>query len=72
VPTISGYFPPLNLLLILSSPTVISHSAVLRTLYAYFMDIGQEEVPYIDIPANVVITLSIGPYSAECEVTPLN
>jgi len=36
---------------------VVAHQAVLRALYAYFVDRPREEVPYLDIPLHTVIEL---------------
>lgn len=44
---------------------VIGHQAVLRMLYAYFMDRRPEDVLHIDIPIHTVIELVPGPYSFE-------
>lgn len=36
---------------------VVAHQAILRALYAYFVDRPREEVPYLDIPLHTVIEL---------------
>jgi broad specificity phosphatase PhoE len=37
---------------------IIAHQAVLRCLYAYFLDLPNEEVPYLSIPLHTVIKLT--------------
>ena len=44
---------------------VIGHQAVLRVLYAYFMDKRPEEVLHLDVPIHTVIELTPGPYAFE-------
>lgn len=46
---------------------VIAHQAVLRTLYAYFMDRPPEEIPHLPIPLHTVIQLTPKAYGAEEE-----
>lgn len=41
---------------------IIGHQAVLRAVYAYFMHLKQEDLPYIQIPLHTVIKLSPRPY----------
>jgi broad specificity phosphatase PhoE/predicted kinase len=36
---------------------IIAHQAVLRCLYAYYLDLPAEETPYLDIPVHTVIHL---------------
>eukprot|EP00968_Pinguiococcus_pyrenoidosus_P021931 scaffold2963_cov250-Pinguiococcus_pyrenoidosus.AAC.12 len=36
---------------------IVAHQAVLRCLYAYFLDLPEEEVPYLSIPLHTVIKL---------------
>jgi 6-phosphofructo-2-kinase/fructose-2,6-biphosphatase len=43
-----------------SPVVVVAHQAVLRALYAYFMDKPLKEVPHIDMPLHTVIELSPG------------
>ena len=45
-----------------SPVVVVAHQAVLRALYAYFMDKPAEDCPYLPIPLNTVIELLPGPY----------
>ncbi len=42
---------------------VIAHQAVLRALYAYFMDKAPEDVLRMEIPLHTVIQLAPGPYA---------
>ncbi|KAF9291898.1 Fructose-2,6-bisphosphatase [Mortierella alpina] len=44
---------------------IIGHQAILRCLYAYFMNYSHERLPYIKIPLHTVIQLSPGPYACE-------
>jgi len=44
---------------------VIGHQAILRCLYAYFMNISYERLPYIKIPLHTLIQLTPGPYRCE-------
>ncbi|MBI5610535.1 MAG: histidine phosphatase family protein [Deltaproteobacteria bacterium] len=44
---------------------VIGHQAVLRMLYAYFMDRRPEDVVNMEIPIHTVIELTPGPYAFE-------
>lgn len=37
---------------------IIGHQAILRCIYAYFMNYNQEDLPYIKIPLHTVIELS--------------
>ena len=36
---------------------IVAHQAVLRCLYAYFLDIPMEELPYLSIPLHTLIKL---------------
>ena len=36
---------------------IIAHQAVIRCLYAYFLDLPAEEVPYLSIPLHTLIRL---------------
>ncbi|TPX51279.1 hypothetical protein SeMB42_g00279 [Synchytrium endobioticum] len=47
---------------------IISHQAVIRALYAYFMDISPEELPYVNVPLHTVFRLTPKAYKCE-EVT---
>jgi broad specificity phosphatase PhoE len=50
---------------------VIAHQAVLRALYAYFMDQVPEECPHIPIPLHTVIELIPRTYGCEARRIPL-
>jgi len=41
---------------------IIGHQGILRIIFAYFMGLGREEAPYINIPLNTVIQLTPHPY----------
>jgi len=43
---------------------IIGHQAVLRCIYAYFMNYSRDELPYLKIPLHTVIRLS--PKAYEC------
>ncbi len=45
-----------------SPVVVVAHQAVLRVLYAYFMDKPAQDCPYLPVPLNTVIELTPGPY----------
>lgn len=44
---------------------IIGHQAILRCLYAYFMNYSHERLPYIKIPLHTLIQLTPGPYRCE-------
>lgn len=44
---------------------VITHQAVLRCIYAYFMNVSQEESPWMSIPLHTLIRLEIGAYGTQ-------
>ncbi|KAG9036229.1 Fructose-2,6-bisphosphatase [Tulasnella sp. JGI-2019a] len=46
---------------------VIGHQAIVRCLYAYFHNISQEDLPYINIPLHTVIKLTPKAYGCEEE-----
>ncbi|PXF41780.1 6-phosphofructo-2-kinase/fructose-2,6-bisphosphatase 4 [Gracilariopsis chorda] len=50
---------------------IVAHNAVVRAIYAYFMNKSQDECPYIDIPLHTVFKLTTRAYGAEEEVFPL-
>ncbi|KAJ3032642.1 Fructose-2,6-bisphosphatase [Rhizophlyctis rosea] len=37
---------------------IIGHQAVLRAIYAYFLNLSNEELPYVDIPLHTVVRLT--------------
>ncbi|KAJ9069155.1 Fructose-2,6-bisphosphatase [Entomophthora muscae] len=41
---------------------IIGHQAILRCIYAYFMDLPQDRLPYINIPLHTLIRLTPMPY----------
>lgn len=44
---------------------VITHQAVLRCIYAYFMNVYQEESPWVSIPLHTLIRLEIKAYGTQ-------
>ncbi|KAF9582538.1 Fructose-2,6-bisphosphatase [Lunasporangiospora selenospora] len=44
---------------------IIGHQAILRCIYAYFMNYSHERLPYIKIPLHTVIALTPGAYTCE-------
>ncbi|SAL97957.1 hypothetical protein [Absidia glauca] len=44
---------------------VIGHQAILRCIYAYFMNYSQEDMPYIKIPLHTLIELTPKAYGCE-------
>lgn len=44
---------------------IIGHQAILRCLYAYFMNYSQEDLPYIKIPLHTVIELTPKAYGCD-------
>jgi broad specificity phosphatase PhoE len=50
---------------------VVAHQAVLRALYAYFMDKNPDECLRMEIPLHTVIELTPGPYAFEEKRFPL-
>lgn len=44
---------------------IIGHQAILRCIYAYFMNKTSEELPYIKIPLHTVIELTPKAYGCE-------
>lgn len=51
-----------------SNVLIITHQAVLRCIYAYFMNIPQDQSPWVAIPLHTLIKLEIKPYGS-CQVT---
>lgn len=45
---------------------IIGHQAVLRCIYAYFLDLTHVELPYIEIPLHTIFKLT--PKAYECQV----
>ncbi|KAI8326383.1 bifunctional 6-phosphofructo-2-kinase/fructose-2,6-bisphosphate 2-phosphatase, partial [Martensiomyces pterosporus] len=46
---------------------IISHQAVLRCIYAYFLDIGPDELPYLKIPLHTVMKLTWTAYGCDIQ-----
>lgn len=44
---------------------IIGHQAILRCIYAYFMNYNHEDLPYIQIPLHTVIELTPKAYGCE-------
>jgi 6-phosphofructo-2-kinase/fructose-2,6-biphosphatase 2 len=44
---------------------IVSHQAVLRCIYGYFMNIDRDKLPYINIPLHTVIQLTPKAYGCE-------
>ena len=36
---------------------IVSHQAVLRCLYGYFLDLPASEIPYVSIPLHTIVEL---------------
>ena len=47
---------------------LVTHLAVQRIIYAYFMGTPLEEAPHLELPEHAVIVLSPGPYECKCEI----
>jgi len=46
---------------------IIGHQAIIRCLYAYFMELPQEQLPYIKVPLHTLIRISPKAYGCEEE-----
>jgi 6-phosphofructo-2-kinase / fructose-2,6-biphosphatase 2 len=44
---------------------IIGHQAILRCLYAYFVNIAQPDLPYINIPLHTLIKLTPKAYGCD-------
>ncbi|PVU85491.1 hypothetical protein BB560_007008 [Smittium megazygosporum] len=51
---------------------IVSHQAVLRCIYAYFLEINSEELPYIKIPLHTVMKLTWTAYGCEAQMYSLD
>jgi len=51
---------------------IIGHQAVIRCLYAYFMNYDHEELPYVKIPLHTLIKVTPKAYNCDVELIPLN
>ncbi|KAJ2673043.1 Fructose-2,6-bisphosphatase [Coemansia spiralis] len=47
---------------------IVSHQAVLRCIYAYFLDIGPDELPYLKIPLHTVMKLTWTAYGCDIQM----
>ncbi len=50
---------------------VISHQAVMRALYGYFLDVAPGDIPHLDIPLHTVMAVTPKAYGAEVRRFPL-
>jgi broad specificity phosphatase PhoE len=41
---------------------IVAHQAVLRCLYAYFLDLPADEIPFLSIPLHTLIRLEVRAY----------
>lgn len=46
---------------------VVTHQAVLRCIYAYFMNVPQDQSPWMEIPLHTVIKLTPRAYGTQEE-----
>lgn len=46
---------------------IISHQAVLRAIYAYFMNLSHSQLPYVEIPLHTVIKITPRAYGCDEE-----
>ena len=46
---------------------IACHIAVLRCIYAYFMDVELRDVPYIKLDSNKIHEINIQPYGCSCK-----
>lgn len=46
---------------------VVTHQAVLRCIYAYFMNVPQDQSPWMEIPLHTVIKLTPRAYGTQVE-----
>lgn len=53
-----------------SPVVIIAHQAVLRCLYAYFLDLPAEKIPYLSVPLHCMIELQPDAYG--CKETRYN
>jgi 6-phosphofructo-2-kinase/fructose-2,6-biphosphatase 2 len=45
---------------------VVCHLAVLRCIYAYFMDVSLEDLPFQDFDRHALYELTPGPFGCAC------
>ncbi|OLY85460.1 6-phosphofructo-2-kinase/fructose-2,6-bisphosphatase 2 [Smittium mucronatum] len=51
---------------------IVSHQAVLRCIYAYFLEVSPSELPYIKIPLHTVMKLTWTAYGCEAQMYSLD
>lgn len=51
---------------------IVTHQAVLRCIYAYFMNVPQDRSPWMDVPLHTLIKLEPGPYGTQETRIPAN
>ncbi|KAK4531577.1 hypothetical protein CCYA_CCYA08G2434 [Cyanidiococcus yangmingshanensis] len=44
---------------------IVAHNAIIRSIYAFFKGLKQEQVPYVDIPLHTLICLRTRPYGCD-------
>ncbi|KAF2668657.1 bifunctional 6-phosphofructo-2-kinase/fructose-2,6-bisphosphate 2-phosphatase [Microthyrium microscopicum] len=44
---------------------IVTHQAVIRCIYAYFMNMAQEKSPWMEVPLHTLIRLTPGPYKTD-------
>ena len=44
---------------------IVAHQAVLRCLYAYFLDLPAQEIPFLSIPLHTLIKLEMHAYGCK-------
>ena len=44
---------------------IVAHQAVLRCLYAYFLDLPTEEIPFLSIPLHTLLKLEMHAYGCK-------
>lgn len=44
---------------------IVAHQAVLRCLYAYFLDLPAEEIPFLSIPLHTLVKLEMHAYGCK-------
>jgi len=46
---------------------IVTHQAILRCIYAYFMNVPQEQSPWMEVPLHTLIKLTPKAYSTQEE-----
>lgn len=44
---------------------IVTHQAVLRCIYAYFLNMSQERSPWMEVPLHTLIKLTPGAYGTQ-------